>query len=338
MLCGHYFPGTRLRRLRRNAYVRSLVAECTLQSEHLILPLFVTQEKASQTKAFSDVLHHLHVGVGSIVDFVRSYVEPAGLAGVALFPAPCRTLKSQTGEAALQEDALIPVALNALKKNCPSVMLLADVALDPYTCHGHDGIIKNNDVDNDATVDRLVKMSLLYAESGADALGPSAMMDGCVHAIRNALEKMGYHETLIISYAVKYASCFYAPFRRTLDALPAKKGAHKKTYQIEVCNKEQALKQAEQDASAGADMLIVKPGMTSLDIVSILKQRLDIPLLCYHVSGSFAMLKAASEKGWVDYQTALLETLLAMRRAGASGIITYGALDAANYLRNANMI
>jgi porphobilinogen synthase len=324
------FPTTRLRRNRRDAWTRRLVAETTLSVDDLIWPIFVIEGSGTTTEVAS------MPGVSRVtVDRLAQHVAPAarlGIPAVALFPATPPSAKDAEGTEALNPENLMCRAARALKKEFPDLGLVGDVALDPYTDHGHDGVIRDGYVANDESVAILAQQAVNQAEAGIDVIAPSDMMDGRIGAIRAALDARGLIHTRIMSYAAKYASAFYGPFRDALGSGSALKG-DKKTYQLDPANTEEALREVAMDLEEGADMVMVKPGMPYLDIVRRVKERFGVPTFAYQVSGEYAMIMAAARNGWIDRDRAMMESLLGFKRAGAQGVLTYFAVDAAERLR-----
>jgi porphobilinogen synthase len=269
------------------------------------------------------------------VDLVVAAAKEAaqlGIPVIALFPQTPPTLKSDDGREALNADNLICRAVRAIKAAVPQIGILCDVALDPYTSHGHDGVLVDGDVHNDQTIDILVQQALVQAAAGCDIIAPSDMMDGRIGAIRAALEKNGHHNTLLMAYAAKYASAFYGPFRDAVGSAKALTG-DKRTYQMDPANSDEALREVALDLAEGADMVMVKPGMPYLDMVRRVKDRFGVPTFAYQVSGEYAMLSAAFEKGWLERDRAIMESLTGFKRAGASGILTYFAIEAARLIQ-----
>lgn len=337
MACGSgSFPRVRLRRIRQQAWSRDLVAETSLYLDDLILPLFVGRDEGEIKEDEKTPLDLPCVTLGQLERFVCEQVVPSGVRAIMLFPVVPAVLKDQAGSYALKSDGLVPQALRCLKACAPDLGCIVDVALDPYTSHGHDGLVREGMVLNDETVEVLAQMACLYAENGADCVAPSDMMDGRVGVIRCALEGRGHHNTMIMAYAAKYASAFYGPFRDVMGVQHQAKGFHKKTYQMDVRNQKEALRETRLDVQEGADFVVVKPGGLSLDVLATLNKEVAIPLVAYQVSGEFAMLRAASKMGWITYEQALLESMVVMKRAGASAILTYGALDVARLLKEAS--
>lgn len=324
------FPATRMRRNRRAAFARRLVRETTLSADDLIYPMFVV-EGAGERQAVDAM-----PGIERLsLDQLAADAERAaalGIPAVALFPYVEPTLKSADGAEAKNADGLIPRAVAAVKAACPALGIVTDAALDPYTTHGHDGILdEDGAVLNDATIEVLVAQALVCAEAGADVIAPSDMMDGRVGAIREALEAHGFPNTQIMAYSAKYASAFYAPFRDAVGSAAALKG-DKRTYQMDPANSDEALREVELDLEEGADMVMVKPALPYLDIVARVKEAFGAPTFAYQVSGEYAMLASAIAAGALD-ERVIMETLLAIKRAGADGILTYFALHAAERLQ-----
>jgi porphobilinogen synthase len=326
------FPATRLRRLRRHDWSRRLVAEATLSPADFIWPLFVIDGTNKREVVAS------MPGVERLsVDLAVGAAEEAaklGIPVIALFPSTDPSLKTADGREATNENNLICRAVRAIKKAVPQIGVLCDVALDPYTTHGHDGVLVDDYVANDESVEILVRQALVQAEAGCDIIAPSDMMDGRVGAIRAGLEANGFRNTLIMAYAAKYASAFYGPFRDAVGSAKALTG-DKRTYQMDPANGDEALREVALDIAEGADMVMVKPGMPYLDLVRRVKETFGVPTFAYQVSGEYSMLLAAAERGWLDRERAMLESLIGFKRAGASGILTYFARDAAKLLTRA---
>jgi len=323
----------RPRRNRASPGIRALVRETRLSASDLVLPLFV-QEGPDSATPIAAMPGCARLGINRIVALAAEAVQ-AGVAAVALFPLVPDTLKTRQGEESVNPDGLVPRCLRALKQELPQLVVITDVALDPYSCDGHDGVVRQGRIDNDATLPLLAAMAVAQARAGADVVAPSDMMDGRVAAIRDALDLAGFDQVAICSYCVKYASAFYGPFRDALDSAPrARAGipADKASYQMDPANVREALREVALDQAEGADWLLIKPGLPYLDVISAVRRHTALPVAAYHVSGEFAMLKAAAAKGWLDYDGCLLESLIALRRAGADIIFTYGALDAARLL------
>ena len=322
------YPLYRNRRLRSSAAMRDLVRETTLSAHDFIVPLFIVEGSKIKSEISSMPDYYRFSLDLAIAEAKRLY--DLGVKGVLLFVKVDDSLKDNTGAAALNTDGLMQRSIRAIKKAVPELVVATDVALDPFSSYGHDGIVKDNKILNDATVAILTKMALSHAECGADMVAPSDMMDGRVLAIRQAFEKAGYVDTAIMSYSAKYASGFYGPFRDALDSAPG--FGDKKTYQMDVANRKEARIEAARDIEEGADIVMVKPGMAYLDIVRDLANEVQVPIAVYQVSGEYAMLKAAAEKGWLDHDTVMLEQLMAFKRAGASIIVSYHAEHAISLL------
>ena len=322
------YPATRFRRLRRTAALRDLVQEHRLSAKDLIWPLFVTDV------AGADIEIPSMPGVSrlTVEGAVRAAETAArlGIPAVCLFPYTDAALKTETCQEAWNPENLSNRAVRAIKSAVPDVAIMTDIALDPYNSNGHDGLVRDGVILNDETVEALVRMALAQAEAGADILGPSDMMDGRIGAIRQALESQGHKDVSILSYAAKYASSFYGPFRDAVGASGALKG-DKKTYQMNPGNRDEALRLVARDLSEGADMVMVKPGMPYLDICATVKQEFGAPTFAYQVSGEYAMIKGAVLNGWMK-EDVVLESLLAFRRAGCDGVLTYFAPDIARLL------
>lgn len=322
------YPLYRNRRLRSSAAMRDLVRETTLSAHDFIVPLFIVEGSKIKSEISSMPDYYRFSLDLAIAEAKRLY--DLGVKGVLLFVKVDDSQKDNTGAAALNTDGLMQRSIRAIKKAVPELVVATDVALDPFSSYGHDGIVKDNKILNDATVAILTKMALSHAECGADMVAPSDMMDGRVLAIRQAFEKAGYVDTAIMSYSAKYASGFYGPFRDALDSAPG--FGDKKTYQMDVANRKEARIEAARDIEEGADIVMVKPGMAYLDIVRDLANEVQVPIAVYQVSGEYAMLKAAAEKGWLDHDTVMLEQLMAFKRAGASIIVSYHAEHAISLL------
>ena len=323
-------PISRLRRMRRTPALRALSQENTLSVNDLIWPVFVRDG----TNLREPVLSMPGVDRLSVDLVVRAAEEAAGLGipAICLFPYTDPALKTEACQEAWNPDNLANRAIRAIKAAVPDIAVMTDVALDPYNANGHDGLVRDGIILNDETVEALVKMALAQAESGADILGPSDMMDGRIGAMRGALEAAGHKDVAILSYAAKYASAFYGPFRDAVGATGALKG-DKKTYQMNPANSDEAMRLIERDLMEGADMIMVKPGMPYLDICARAKATFGAPTYAYQVSGEYAMIRAAAQNGWIDGHKAMLESLMAFRRAGCDGVLTYFAPEAARALR-----
>jgi porphobilinogen synthase len=324
------YPQLRMRRLRRHDWTRRLVAENTISPSDLIWPLFVIEgENRREPVASMPGVERLST---DLVVAAAKEAMALGIPVIALFPNTDPRLKNDGGSEAVNADNLVCRTVRAVKKAVPEIGVLCDVALDPYTAHGHDGLIRDGDVHNDSTIEVLVRQALVQAQAGCDIIAPSDMMDGRIGAIRAALENAGHHNALIMAYAAKYASAFYGPFREAVGSAKALVG-DKRTYQMDPANSDEALREVALDLEEGADMVMVKPGMPYLDLVRRVKDRFGVPTFAYQVSGEYAMLAAAFEKGWLDRDRAILESLTGFKRAGASGVLTYFALEAARLLR-----
>jgi len=317
----------RPRRNRRHARIRSLARENHLTAGHLILPLFVHEHAAPHPIA--SMPGHARLSIDGILRISETALQ-AGVSGVALFPAIADELKDPLATQSAHPEGLLQRTIRALKSRLPELLVITDVAMDPYSSDGHDGVLVDGRIDNDQTLPILAEMAVNQARAGADVVAPSDMMDGRVGLIRQALDAAGYCETAICSYSVKYASAFYGPFRQALDSTP--RGGDKKTYQMDPANVREALREVRLDTAEGADWLMVKPGLPYADVIRFVRENSELPVAAYHVSGEYSMLRAAAEKGFIDYDACLLESLLCLRRAGADIIFTYGALDAAQLL------
>ena len=324
------FPATRLRRNRRSDWSRRLVRETTLSADDLIWPIFVTEGK----NQCSDVASMPGVERLSI-DLAVKAAETAAelkLPAVALFPYTDPSLRDEQGSEALNPNNLVCRAIRAIKKAAPDVGILCDVALDPYTSHGHDGLLRDGVIVNDETVAVLVQQALVEADAGADIIAPSDMMDGRVRAIRTGLDTSGFDAVSIMAYAAKYASAFYGPFRDAVGSSATLTG-DKRTYQMDPANTDEALREVALDIEEGADMVMVKPGMPYLDVLARVKEHFAMPTFAYQVSGEYAMILAASQNGWIDGERAMMESLVGFKRAGADGVLTYFAPQAAEKLK-----
>lgn len=326
------FPDLRMRRLRNHDWTRRLVAENTLTANDLIWPIFVQEGQNLRTP----VPPMPGVERLSIDQVVRAAEQAAklGIPAIALFPQTPGELKSDDGREAINPENLVCRTVRAVKAAVPEIGIICDVALDPYTTHGHDGIIRQGKVANDPSVEMLVQQSLVQVEAGCDIIAPSDMMDGRIAAIRRALEAADHQDTLILSYAAKYASAFYGPFRDAVGSKSGNGGLDKSTYQIDPANGDMALREVALDLEEGADMVMVKPGMPYLDIVSRVRQTFGVPTFAYQVSGEYAMLQAAGQNGWLDIDRVMIESLLGFKRAGADGVLTYFAPRMAEILKN----
>ncbi len=326
------FPSTRMRRIRARSFSRSLVSESLLTPADLIYPVFVL-EGNGQREAIPSMPGIERLSIDLLVQQGREALQ-LGIPAIALFPVVDTSKKSLMAEEAFHPDALVQRAVKALKDAVPEVGVITDVALDPFTTHGQDGIIDDNGyVLNDVTTEVLVKQACSHAEAGADIVAPSDMMDGRIGAIRQALEASSCVNTLIMSYAAKYASSYYGPFRDAIGSSGNIKGGNKHSYQMDPANSDEALHECALDLAEGADMIMIKPGMPYLDIVRRVKEELKAPTFAYQVSGEYAMHQAAFERGWLQREPVMLESLLSFKRAGCDGILTYFAVEAAKALQ-----
>ena len=320
------FPRTRMRRNRQDAWSRAMVSENALASTDLMWPVFIS-EGGNTIEPISSMPGVNRLGIDALVDAVAE-VAKLGIPAIALFPYTDDSLKTPEAEEAYNPENLVCRAVQAVKKAHPGVGIMCDVALDPYNSDGHDGLVRDGRVLNDETVEILTRQAVVQARAGCDIIAPSDMMDGRIGAIRDALDAEGFQDVLIMSYAAKYASAFYGPFRDAVGSSGALKG-DKKTYQMDPANSDEALREVGLDIDEGADMVMVKPGLAYLDIIRRVKDAYSVPTFAYNVSGEYAMLKAAADHGWLDYDTVMMETLMAFKRAGCNGILTYFALEAA---------
>ncbi len=327
------FPQSRPRRLRRDAFTRNLVRENHLTAHDFIYPVFV-HEGSNRREAIASMPGVDRLSLDLLLPVAQECVK-LEIPVLALFPAIDTSLKTPDGKEALNPDGLIPRVVRALKKEFPQLGIMTDVALDPYTSHGQDGILDETGyILNEETVEVLVGQALTHAEAGVDMVAPSDMMDGRIGAIREALELQGHIYTRIMAYSAKYASAFYGPFRDAVGTRGALGKADKNVYQMDPANSDEALREVAMDIAEGADMVMVKPGMPYLDIVRRVKDEFKVPTFAYQVSGEYAMIKAAAANGWLDHDAVMMEALLAFKRAGADGILTYFAIDAAKKLRD----
>ena len=325
------YPATRPRRMRRDEFSRRLMRENVLTANDFIYPVFVLDGQ-NRSEAVASMPGVQRQSIDLLLETAKECVR-YGIPALALFPVVDQSLKSLDAAEAWNPDGLVPRTIKALKQAFPELGIITDVALDPYTSHGQDGLIDDNGyVMNDETVAALVRQALCHAEAGADVVAPSDMMDGRIAAVRQALEFDGYIHTRILAYAAKYASAFYGPFRDAVGSAANLGKGNKYTYQMDPANSDEALREVALDLEEGADMVMVKPGMPYLDIVRRVKDEFGVPTFAYHVSGEYAMLKAAAQNGWLDEQACVLEALLCFKRAGADGILTYYALQAAKWL------
>lgn len=335
------FPLHRNRRLRVNESIRSLVRETTLSPTDFMFPMFIAEGENVKVEIPSMpgiFRRSIDLTVAEILE-----IYALGIRAVNIYVKVSEELKDNTGKEAWNSNGLMQQAIRAIKAACPNMIVMPDVALDPYSIYGHDGIIANGDVENDATNDALVKMAVSHAQAGADFVAPSDMMDGRVLRLRQGLDAAGFHHVGIMSYSAKYASAFYGPFRDALDSAPKEITSDtelvevpkdKKTYQMDYANRIEAIKEALSDVEEGADMVMVKPGIAYLDIVREVKNAVHVPVTVFHVSGEYAMIKAAAERGWLDHDKIMMEQLMCIKRAGASLISTYFAKEAALLLKH----
>ncbi|MFZ5586803.1 MAG: porphobilinogen synthase [Thermodesulfobacteriota bacterium] len=323
------FPTVRMRRLRRSQKLRDLVAETTLTVNDLLYPMFVV-EGSGVRQPIPSMPGIDRFSVDKLVEECKA-VADLGIPAVMFFGIPER--KDALGRGAYADNGIVPKALRAVRKAVPGLLLAPDVCLCEYTDHGHCGIIEKNDVHNDATLDLLAKAAVAYAKAGADMVAPSDMMDGRVGAIREALDEAGFEDTPIMSYAAKYASAFYGPFRDAAESAP--QFGDRRSYQMDPRNGAEALREVALDIEEGADIIMVKPALPYLDVLSRVREAFDLPLAAYNVSGEYAMVKAAAQRGWIDHDRVMMETLVGIKRAGADIILTYFAKEAAKLLLGA---
>lgn len=322
------YPLRRNRRLRTNEAIRSLVRETIISPNDFLVPLFVVEGKGLKEEIASMPNYYRYS-----LDILEKEIKDLwamGLKSVLLFVMVPEHLKDNKGKEAMNPKGLMQRAIKTVKNACPDMLVMTDVALDPYSSYGHDGIVQDGKIVNDDSVEVLTQMSLSHAEAGADFVAPSDMMDGRILSIREAFEDEGYIDTGIMSYSAKYASAFYGPFRDALDSAPG--FGDKKTYQMDYANRFEAIRETEMDIDEGADIVMVKPGICYLDIVREIKNEVDLPVAVYQVSGEYAMVKAAAEKGWLDHDAVMMEQLIAIKRAGADIIASYFAKDAVRVL------
>jgi porphobilinogen synthase len=322
------YPLNRHRRLRSKESLRNLVRESTIHPHDFIVPLFLVEGK-NVKEEISSMPDYYRYSLDNICKEVKDLWK-LGVQAVLLFAKIPENLKDNSGKEALNKDGLMQRGIKEIKNIVPEMTIMTDVALDPYSIYGHDGIVEDKIIINDKTNEILSKMALSHAIAGADVIAPSDMMDGRILSIRNILEKNGFHNTAIMSYSAKYASSFYGPFRDALDSKPG--FGDKKTYQIDFCNRFDAVSEAKLDISEGADIIMVKPGISYLDVVRDLKNSIDAPIAIYQVSGEYSMLKAASKQGWLDHDQVMMEQLISMKRAGSSMIASYFAKDVINLI------
>ena len=326
------FPRTRLRRNRQAPWCRSLISETKLSVSDLIQPVFITEGKkiAENIKTIPSVKRYSVDEVLKKIEEIKSLNIPA----IAIFPYIENKLKTYDGKEALNKNNLICRAIKEIKKNFPDIGIISDVALDPYTTHGHDGILKKNYIANDETIEILSQQAIIQAEAGSDIVAPSDMMDGRIGVIRDTLDNEGFDKTIILSYAAKFASNYYGPFRDAVGSSKSLASADKKTYQMDYKNSEEAVREVAMDINEGADIVMIKPALPYLDIISKIKEKFNIPIFAYQVSGEFSMLKFAAKEKILNYEECLIENLIAIKRSGASAIFCYGAIEIAKKLKN----
>ena len=324
------FPSLRLRRTRQEDWIRKLVQENTLTPQHLIYPMFVI-DGARQQEPILSMPGIDRYSIDLAVEEAKKAYD-LGIPAIALFPKTDIKLKDEKASEALNKNNLVCTAVQKIKKAVPKLGVMCDVALDPYTSHGHDGIIIGGKIDNDATLEIIREQAIIQAQAGCDILGPSEMMDGRVGVIRQALEKNGFKDTMILAYSAKYASAFYGPFRDAVGSKTSLQG-DKRTYQQDPSNSDEALREVALDLQEGADMVMIKPALPYLDIIYRVKETFKVPTFAYHVSGEYAMIMAADKEKWLDGRKAMLESLMAIKRAGADGILTYYAMAFARDLQ-----
>jgi porphobilinogen synthase len=324
------FPQIRLRRSRRTAAIRRLVAETILSADDLIYPVFVLEGKG-RVEAVPSMPGVNRLSLDRLLP-VLAEAQDLGIPAIALFPVIDAARKTPDGVECENPDGLVQTSVRAIKEALPDLLVMTDIALDPYTTHGQDGIVDDGYVLNDPTVDMLVRQALSHAAAGADIVAPSDMMDGRIGAIRSALEAQGHCNTLIMAYAAKFASAFYGPFRDAVGSTENLHGADKSTYQLATANSDEAVREVGLDIDEGADFVMVKPALPYLDIVRRVRDEYGMPTFAYQVSGEYAMQKAAADNGWLNERDIVLESLLSIKRAGATGILSYFALDAARWL------
>jgi porphobilinogen synthase len=317
------YPINRNRRLRTSETLRNLIRESTITPNDFLVPLFIIEGK-NKKQEIKSMPNYFKMSIDLILKEIN-ILHALGLKSVLLFAQVEENLKDNYGTEAINKNGLMQRAIKSIKNKFPDILIMSDVALDPYSSYGHDGVVENGIIVNDLTNDILAKMSLTHIEAGADFVAPSDMMDGRVKSIRTILEKEGYHDAGIMSYSAKYASSFYGPFRDALDSKPG--FGDKKTYQMDIGNREEAINEVRSDIEEGADIVMVKPGISYLDIIRDIKNNFNIPISAYQVSGEYAMIKAASKNGWIDENQTILETSIAFKRAGASFIASYFAKD-----------
>ncbi len=326
------YPNSRMRRMRRDPFSRALMRENTLTAADLIYPVFILDGE-NQRQQVASMPGVERVSVDLLMQVAEECVS-LGIPVLALFPVIDASLKTYDGVEATNPDGLVPRAVRALKQQFPQLGILTDIALDPYTTHGQDGLPDENGyIVNEKTIEMLTRQALTHAEAGVDVVAPSDMMDGRIGVIRAALEERGFIHTRIMAYSAKYASAFYGPFRDAVGSAANLGKADKNTYQMDPANSDEALREVALDLAEGADMVMVKPGMPYLDVVRRVKDEFKVPTFAYQVSGEYAMLKAAAQNGWLDHDKVMMESMMAFKRAGADGVLTYFALDVARKLK-----
>ena len=325
------YPNTRLRRLRKNSNLIDLISETNISSNDLIQPIFI-KENFKGTEEINSMPGILRLGLDQALIEVENILN-AGVNSIAVFPIIDNDKKDSVGSEAIKQDNFISSSIKKIKDRFPEIVLIADVALDPYTDHGHDGILEDNQVINDETIDILVNQALLLADAGADMIAPSDMMDGRIGAIRKALEKENFKDTILLSYAAKYNSKFYGPFRDAVNSAVSLGKSSKSSYQMDVRNKNEAIQEVAMDINEGADIIMIKPALAYLDVIHVIKETFKIPTFAYQVSGEFSMLKHAINQKWLDNDV-MLESLLSIKRAGADAILSYAAKDISKEIKN----
>ena len=325
------YPNTRLRRLRKNSNLIDLISETNISSNDLIQPIFI-KENFKGTEEINSMPGILRLGLDQALIEVENILN-AGVNSIAVFPIIDNDKKDSVGSEAIKQDNFISSSIKKIKDQFPEIVLIADVALDPYTDHGHDGILEDNQVINDETIDILVNQALLLADAGADMIAPSDMMDGRIGAIRKALEKENFKDTILLSYAAKYNSKFYGPFRDAVNSAANLGKSSKSSYQMDVRNKNEAIQEVAMDINEGADIIMIKPALAYLDVIHVIKETFKIPTFAYQVSGEFSMLKHAINQKWLDNDV-MLESLLSIKRAGADAILSYAAKDISKEINN----
>jgi len=326
-----YFPNYRPRRMRSHEFIRNLLQENHIRINQLIYPIFLV-DGVNQQQNIDSMPNIKRYSLDRVLKVCERVLQ-LGIQTIALFPVIENQLKDEHGTLALDTDGLIPRAIKHIKARFPNLGIISDIALDPYTSHGHDGLIdKDGYVLNDETVEILKQQALIYADSGVDIVAPSDMMDGRINAIRNILENNKFVNTKILAYSAKYASSFYGPFRDAVGSKNSLGKGSKETYQMHPANILEAIREVEMDIHEGADMVMIKPGLPYLDVIKVIKDKFAFPTFAYHVSGEYSMLHAAAKNGWIDYNQAILEIMFSFKRAGCDGVLTYAALDIAELL------